>query len=417
MSTKTLREKRAKLVADARAMLDKAETEKRELTGEENQAFANIEAEIDRLKGEIDRHERLEASEAELRTTTRPALVTTAAGAAAVTDEEHRERYKKAFRSYCQHGMADMPADQREILRAGHRPLTEQRAQGLTAASGGYTIPTGFVSTLEQAMKDWNGVRQLADVLRTDAGNLIPYPTVNDTANVAVRVAEATAGGSADASFGVVNFNAYMWKASVLISMELLQDSAFNLDAILPAMLGERLGRGTEPAFTTGTGSSQEQGVVTASVAGKVGLVGQTTSVIADDLIDLQHSIDPAYRRNPSCGWMMHDLTLAKVRKLKDAENRYLWQPGLAGGAPDTILGNRYVVNNSMAQMAANAKSILFGDFRKMIIRDVQNPIIVRAAERYIELGQVAFFLFSRHDSRLIDAGTNPIKHYANSAT
>jgi HK97 family phage major capsid protein len=114
---------------------------------------------------------------------------------------------------------------------------------------------------------------------------------------------------------------------------------------------------------------------------------------------------------------MFKDLTLAALKKLKDSQNRPLWLPGIATREPDTILGKRFVVNQDIATMAANAKSVLFGDFSKYIIRDVTQVVMLRLIERYAEFGQVAFLIFTRHDGNLLDAGTDPIKHYANSAT
>ena len=146
-----------------------------------------------------------------------------------------------------------------------------------------------------------------------------------------------------------------------------------------------------------------------------VGQVGQTTSVIYEDLVDLEHSVDPAYRAEAE--FMFHDDTLKVLKKLKDADGRPLWLPGVAVREPDTILGYNYVINQDMPIMAANAKSILFGDFSKYMIRDVMDLMLLRLVERYADFAQVGFIAFSRHDGDLLDAGTNPIKHYANSAT
>jgi HK97 family phage major capsid protein len=150
-------------------------------------------------------------------------------------------------------------------------------------------------------------------------------------------------------------------------------------------------------------------------------LVGQTTSVIYDDLVDLFHSVDVAHRMSPGCKWMLADSSIKVIKKIKDSTGRPLWQPGVSAGAgagfPDTILDKPYVLNNDIAVMAANAKSILFGDLSKYKIRQVMGFTLLRLVERYAEFGQVGFLAFMRADGNLIDAGSNPVKYYQNSAT
>lgn len=148
---------------------------------------------------------------------------------------------------------------------------------------------------------------------------------------------------------------------------------------------------------------------------GKVGTTGQSTSVIADDLMDLFHSVDPAYRDGAI--FMMADSSVAAIRKLKtgvSGDNTYLWQPGLRAGEPDTLLGRPVVVNQNIAAMASDAKSILFGNFQNFWIRDVRGVRFVRMDERYAAEDQVGFVVFLRTDSDLVGpAGT--IKYYQNS--
>ena len=179
---------------------------------------------------------------------------------------------------------------------------------------------------------------------------------------------------------------------------------------------GERIARILNKKFTTGIATTEPKGIVTASVAGKVGAVGQTLTILYDDLIDLIHSVDEGYRR-AGARWMMHDQSLKAIRKMKDSQGHPLWQPDIRVGEPDTILGFGYVINNDMAEMAANAKSLLFGQFGKYIIRDVMGLTMLRLVELYALTGQVGFLGFARYDGNLLDAGTNPVKYYANSAT
>ena len=183
--------------------------------------------------------------------------------------------------------------------------------------------------------------------------------------------------------------------------------------------LGEALGRGINAHLTTGTGTGQPRGILADSVSGKVGTTGQTTTVIFDDLVDLIHSVDPEYRKSPSVRFMMHDLSLAKVRKLKDSQGRPIFLPGYDGLGrvmPDTVLGYPVTVNQDVAQMAANAKSILFGDFSMYYIRDCMDVTMFRFTDSaYIKLGQIGFLAWMRSGGNLLDTGA--IKYYANSAT
>jgi len=214
----------------------------------------------------------------------------------------------------------------------------------------------------------------------------------------------------------VANLGAYTYRTPVLpISYEFLQDSAFNESTIIDAF-AESLGRGVNAHLTTGTGSSQPQGIVTASASGKVGTTGQTVSVIYDDLVDLEHSIDPAYRAS-GCKWMFHDNTLKVLKKIKDTTGLPLFVPAVSGPAVDTIMGYQFQINQDMPVMAANAKSMLFGRMDKYKTRIVRDVTMLRLTERYADYLQVGFIGFMRADGKLLDAGTNPVKYYQNSAT
>jgi HK97 family phage major capsid protein len=203
------------------------------------------------------------------------------------------------------------------------------------------------------------------------------------------------------------------------VPFELLQDSAIDVEAFVNARIVTRLGRIGNQMFTTGTGVSQPNGIVTAVNVGKTGLTGQTASVIWDDLVDLQHSVDPAYRENGK--FMMHDSTVKFIRKIKDANNRPLWVPnfndGITKGMGGTLAGAEVVVNQQMPVMAANAKSILFGDFSYYKIRDVMAMNLFRFTDSvYASQGQVGFLAWMRSGGNWIDIG-GAVKAYQNSAT
>ncbi len=197
--------------------------------------------------------------------------------------------------------------------------------------------------------------------------------------------------------------------------LELVQDSAIDVIAFVVNRLATRLGRITNLHYTTGDGSSKPFGVMARTSAGKTGTTGQTLTVIYDDLVDLKHSVNRAYRANAS--WMMNDLSVAIVSKLKETTGRPIWEPSITSDKPDMLLGKPVVTNDDVAVMAANAKSIAFGDFSKYLVRDVAGSVIMRRFDdsAFALLGQVGFCGWMRTGGNLVD--TAAVKHYANSAT
>lgn len=418
---KALREKRAKAVADAGELLTLAATEKRELSADEETRFNAFHAEADKLMKTIEREER--QMDAEASTRDRIDRLRGEAGADGRPqggEAEKRELTQRAaYRNWLRYGHEGLSAEERQIMREARPNLTqdEQRNLGIaTAGAGGATVPQGFFDELERRMLAFGGMRTIARRIRTARGNTLPMPTVDDTSNVATIVAEAAAvGASVNPTFGSVNLGAFMYRSITTVSLELLQDSAFDVEAMLADLHAERFARGQNAHFTVGTGTGQPRGVMIDTAAGRVGPTGQTTTVTYADLVFLEHSLDPMYRAGAR--FMMHDSTLGVVKRLLDGQNRPLWMAGVGVGAPDRILGYPYTINQAVAVMAANARSIAFGEFQKYFIRDVSDMVIVRLAERYIDLGLIGFVAFMRSDARLLDAGGNPVRHYANSAT
>jgi HK97 family phage major capsid protein len=411
MTTKELRRQRAALVEQARSILN-AVTDGQNMAAEEQQKYDRIMDDVDTMKVRIDNEERVSALEADLEGSSRGAG-RQADPTPATQPPTATEEYRAAVNSWVRSGFDGLLPEQRELLG-------QNRAQSaVTGASGGYTVAQEFYNKLTDAMKAISSVRDSgAMVLTTSTGADLPLPTANDSGNVGELIGENTAVNPQDMAFGQVILKAYKYSSkTVLVPFELLQDAAFDIEAYIAHKLGERLARITNAHFTTGDNSSKPQGIVPFSTAGKTGLTGQTTSVIVDDLIDLEHALDPAYRYSGKARWMFHDSTLKALKKLKDSQSRPLWQAGLAVREPDTINGYPYKVNQDMAAMAASAKSILFGDMSNYIIRVVKDIALYRIADKYIESGQVGFLAFWRGDGRGVDAGTHPIVHYANSAT
>jgi HK97 family phage major capsid protein len=432
-SIRELIEKRNKLVADMRTLVTLAETREGSdqgvMTAEQETQFNQMDDEMEKVSAQIERRQKVEAAERLLaessNKTAAPALENRARNP--MTAEARKAGETKAFEQWIRFGFEGLNPEQRAIMATRRSTITaselpeEVRAQAVgSGAGGGFLVPQGFSEELEKALKAFGGIREVARNFPTPTGNDIPWPTVDDTANVGELLAENIAAASQDVAFGQVILKAYKYSSKlVLVSMELLQDSFFDVGEILRDLLAERIGRITNTHFTTGTGTGQPQGVVTGSTLGKAGIAGQTTAVIYDDLVDLEHSVDPLYR--PGSSYMMADSSLKVIKKLKDTAGRPIWQPGLSASLQagqesfNSINGYPYQINQDMAVMAANAKSILFGNFSKYVVRDVREFTLLRLQERYAEFGQVGFLAFTRCDGRYIN--TAAIKHYANSAT
>jgi HK97 family phage major capsid protein len=311
-------------------------------------------------------------------------------------------------------------------LRGGDRAVTAAEWADIratmsttTTTQGGYAVPTVVADAVVDALKAYGGVRQVATVINTAGSGPLNFPTSDGTAETGEVIAENTTATAADPSFGVATVTAWKFSSKIVaIPFELLQDSAMDMEAFIRGRIVHRLGRIENTKFTIGSGSAEPYGVVPQATLGKTGTTGQTITVIFDDLVDMIHAVDPAYRVG-TCRWMMNDASLGKIRKLKDTASRPVFIPGWDGlgkAMPDTILGYGVVSNPDVVVMAANAKSILFGDFSKYIVRDVMGLTLFRFDDSaYAKLGQVGFLAWQRSGGNLID--TAAVKYYINSAT
>jgi HK97 family phage major capsid protein len=280
---------------------------------------------------------------------------------------------------------------------------------------GGYTVADTMMGALEKALLAFGGMRSVATVIRTATGSDMPIPTSDDTSNKGALLAENTQVSEVDITFSQLVLQAYKYSSkSVLVSQEFLQDSSINVNEFIGNALGERIARIQNDNFTTGTGSSQPNGIVTAATSSSVTFTG-TATITYDNLVDLVHSVDPAYRTNGK--FMFHDGALKMLKKVKvlqysgDTVGAPLWQPSMVAGQPDMVMGYQYVINQSMTTPATGVKSILFGDFSKYLIRDCRDVTLIRLDERYADYHQVGFLAFARSDGDLLDAGTHPVKY------
>ena len=421
MKNLELRERRMSLVKEAQSILEAAPATG--MSPENEQRFDSLMAEADKVEANIKRAEEVEAEVRDLEAAYRPAVKPEPRGGNDDPEQREAARSKsesRAFTAYLRGGMSGLSGEQRKVMEA--RFEARSLAEGTTTA-GGFLVPQDFYRKLTEAYKWYGGMRQSgATILQTADGATMPFPTDNDTSNAGAILAENAQATETDMAFGSVSLGAWTYTSKIVtVPLNLVQDAAFDLDSYLARKLGIRIGRITNTHFTVGTGSSQPRGVTIDATSGKVGLTGQTLTLIYDDLVDLEHAIDPAYR--PQSRFMLHDSSLKIIKKLKDTGGRPLWRSSLEGigvavsGNPDTINGYPYVVNNDMAVMAANAKSVLFGDFSNYMIRDVMGVQIMRLTERYADFFQVGYIAFARADGALIDAGTHPVAYYQNSAT
>ncbi len=276
-----------------------------------------------------------------------------------------------------------------------------------TTTAGGYTIPSGFVYALEEALLYFGPIMQIADVMRTATGQPLPWPTVNDTGNSGVMLSENTTVGSSVApTFGQVLFNAFKFSSQLIqISAELLEDSAFDLANYLGTASGTRLGRIINTKCTVGSGSGEPQGIVTGASLGVT--CASATAIAFDEVINLEYAVPLAYR--PRMAYMTADTSVNALRKIKDSYGRYLWQETTNSGAPDKLNNRPYHTNPDMASIATGNKTMLAGDFSKYKVRMINQVRSRRLLERYADADQEAFISFLRLDAKVLDAGTRPI--------
>lgn len=326
---------------------------------------------------------------------------------AATTDET---RYAEAFGRFLRHGINDLDAEDRALLQANFR------AQGTTPDdAGGYLAPDAYWARMTETLKTYGGLLSLANVITTSTGSDLSWPSNDDTGNVGGILDENTQASEQDLAFGTNKLRSFTYTSKIIrVSLQLMNDSAFDLDAYVPRKAGERIGRALAAHLATGNGTSQPQGIMTGAAVGVTGAAGQTTSITTDNLIDLEHSVDPAYRANGS--FAFSDGVLKILRKLKDADGRPLWQPSLTSAAPSMVNGKPYVIDNGIAAPAANAKSMAFGDFNAaFVVRRVAGGQVMRLTERYADFLQVGFLTFARFDARVDD--TAAVKTFVHPAS
>lgn len=369
-------------------------------TAEDGEAFTRALDDVERLSTEIEAEERAARIETVMNAPA-PGQGDTNPRTGERTLDDADAEYRDAWEAYMRSGASALAPEQQRVLQGGLVKL-EGRAQATApGAAGGFTVPPAFLNRLNEVRKAFGGIAGLAETIPTDTGAEMPWPTNDDTANEGEIIDENTQVTEGDLTFGQRSIKAWMYSSRMVrVSYQLLQDSGVSLEAFLPRKLGERLGRVSARHWAQGTGTGQPQGLVTGltkitetATAGKIGY---------DDLIDVEHSVDPAYRNRAR--YVLHDDVLRELRKLKDTTGRPLWVPAVTVGAPSTVNGRAYTVDNSLPEFAAGAKPLVFGDIEAAyLIREVRGAQTMRLAERYADYFQIGFLGFQRLDGAVQD--------------
>lgn len=386
MTILELREKRAKAWDAAKAFLDSHRTDKGTLSAEDDAAYSRMEQDITDLGKEIARMERREALDAELnKPVSQPITGKPAGDQQAEKKGRASDEYKRNFWNAMR--LQGNPYEIRNALQEG------------TDSEGGYLVPDEYERTLVQALEEENVFRRLAKVIQTSSGDRkIPVVATKGTAS---WIDEEGAYLESDDSFSQVSIGAYKLGTMIKVSEELLNDSVFDLESYISREFARRIGAKEEEAFFTGDGSGKPLGILAATGGAETGVTAASaTAITADELIDLFYSLKAPYRRNAA--WVLNDSTIKAIRKLKDNQGQYLWQPSLTAGAPDLLLGKPVRTSAYMPAIAADAKTIAFGDFSYYWIADRQGRSFKRLNELYAATGQVGFLASQRVDGKLI---------------
>lgn len=392
MSTMTisdLRTRRADTWEKAKAFLDeRRDTTTGCLSVEDDQTYARMEADIDKLTNEIARAERAQRLDADLARATNAPL-TSMPGQ---TGEETESKTGRATASYKRAFW--------DAMRLNASPMEVRNAlsEGVDS-EGGYLVPDEFEHTLVQSLADQNIMRGLANVIQTTSGDRkIPVVSTHGSAG---WLDEGKPYTESDETFSQITLSAFKLGTFLKISEELLGDSVFDVEAYLAAEFARRIGAAEEEAFLVGDGKGKPTGIFDATGGGISDVTtAKATDITADELIDLHYSLRAPYRARAV--WLMNDATVKTVRKLKDNQGQYLWQPALTAGAPDMILGKPVYTSTFAPEIKAGAKTVAFGDLSYYWIADRQGRSFKRLNELFATSGQVGFLASQRLDGKLV---------------
>ena len=386
MTKQELVTKRANLWNAMNSFLDSHRNTNGVLSEEDDAKYADMEKEFDSLTKEINRLDRKDAIENELNKPVNTPIVTKPVNG----DEEDKpgrgsKNYKKSFWN--------------AMRSKTIRPDIQDALQVGTDSEGGYLVPDEFEKTLIESLEEENIFRKLATVIKTSSGDRkIPVVASKGSAS---WVDEEGLIPESDDSFGQVSIGAYKLGTLIKVSNELLNDSVFNLEAYISKEFGRRCGAKEEDAFFNGNGTGKPTGILDATYGAETGVTADAVDKItADEIIDLFYSLKAPYRKRAV--WILNDSTVKAIRKLKDGNGNYLWQPALTEGTPDTILGRPVYTSAYMPSIAAGARTVIFGDLSYYWVADRQGRTFKKLSELYATTDQTGFMATQRVDGKLI---------------
>ena len=353
------------------------------LSAEDDATYTKMESELDALTNEIRRMERRDAYEAELN---KPVSTP-------ITEAPQKPMDLRSDKS----GRASNAYKEDFDRHLRGKTLLHNVLSTSPDTDGGYLVPTDFEHDIVTALEEENVIRKLAKVITTQHERKIPIATGH---SVAQWTAENAAYQESNPTFGQKQIDAFKLTDLCRVSVELLQDSAFEIDKYLMNEFARAFGIAEEQAFCVGTGTNQPTGIFTAN-GGTVGVTAAANNAItADELINLVYALKSPYRRNAK--FLMNDATISAIRKLKDLNGAYLWQPSVQAGQPDRLLGYEIYTSPYVPTMAADALCVAFGDFKNYWIGDRAGRTVQRLNELYATNGQIGYVATERVDGKVI---------------
>ena len=377
MTVNELREKRNTAWENAKDFLETHRMENGLISAVDAKTYDKMVQDIQNYGEEIARLEQLQSMEDTLRRPTAAPLTACPGSKAGRASNEYKNALLTALRTNFK--------DVDNILREGQDE------------SGGYLVPDEYDHRLVEALEQENIFRKLATTINTTGLHKINVAAVKPAA---AWVEEGEALTFSDATFDQVILDAYKLHVAVKVSEELLYDNAFNLETYLLNSFAKALGNAEEEAFLTGDGKNKPTGILNATGGGEVGVTTAADSIKADEVIDLVYKLKRPYRKNAA--FITSDSTLAQIRKLKDSNGNYLWQPALTAGEPDRILGYPVYTSAYMPKIAKGAAVMAFGDFSYYNIGDRGTRSVAELKELYAANGLVGFVSKERVDGKLI---------------
>ena len=387
MTLNEMLEKRKNLLNTMDGFLETHKNSNGALSVEDDATYSKMEKEFDELTASITRAQRRANMEMEMNKpvnapiTAKPMVMTEPEDSTGRASKSYKKNFWNAMRR------KQMTPEMVNALQIG------------TDSEGGYLVPDEYEKTLVEALEEENIFRKLAHVISTSSGDR-KIPVVASKGSASWVDEEGTIPDSDDA-FNQVSIGAYKLGTLIKVSNELLNDSVFNLESYISKEFARRIGSKEEDAFFNGNGTGKPVGIFNATGGAEVGVTAASATVItADEIIDLFYSLKAPYRKNAV--WILNDATIKAIRKLKDNNGNYLWQPSLTAGTPDTILGRPVYTSSYVPTIAAGAKTIAFGDFSYYWIADRAGRNFKKLTELYAANDQTGFVATQRVDGKLI---------------